>query len=287
MTLRQAVLVALLVVVAIAVGLPAVSAQETATPTATNTTEDLGANETDDQAGLGTQLTAFLQSSSATANDTVENGMWKASFEQANESDRARLVTKRAGTLEQRLERLQARNETLNEQYENGSLRRPAYVAQQSQLAGRINALQAAVNDTDTAATQAGVEDARLERLKQDVRTMRGPQVAGVARGLGGGPPADRGGGPPEAKPGESGPPETGPGGEASPAGNETRDDSDTGSQTNSDDGKSPSNPAGAGEDNAGTGGSGAGSAGPSGSGTPPIDFVTTVAGDLLSVFAS
>jgi len=206
----------LLCVVAVVLVSPGILAQETATPTANTTNES-------DTAGMGTQLTAFAQSSSAAANDSVENGMWQARFDQTNASEQAQLVTNRTGTLEQRLAQLQDRNESIQAQYENGTLPETAYVAQQSQLSARIAALQTAINDTDDAAMQAGVNASRLDALRQNASELSGPQVAAVARGLGGGPPADRPGGPPN----ETGPDgnETTPGGppdEAGPPGNET-----------------------------------------------------------------
>ena len=179
MTQRYVVLLVACAVVGAVAGLPAVAAQETATPTETNDS---------DGDGLGTQLTAFTQSSSAAANDSVENGMWNAGFEQSNASERAQLVTDRTGTLEARLERLQGQNESIQEQYENGTLSEQAYVARQSRLAARIDALQTAVNDTDEAATEAGVNDSRLERLKQNASQLSGPEVARIARGLAGSP---------------------------------------------------------------------------------------------------
>lgn len=179
MTHRHAVV--LLCVVAVVLVSPAIVAQETATPTANTTNES---NTT----GMGTQMTAFAQSSSAAANDSVENGMWQAGFEQSNASEQARLVTDRTGGLEARLERLQAENESIQEQYENGTLSEQAYVARQSRLDARIDALQTAVNDTDAAAAEAGVDDSRLERLKQNASQLSGPEVAGIATGLAGGP---------------------------------------------------------------------------------------------------
>ncbi|MDS0283371.1 hypothetical protein [Haloarcula onubensis] len=191
-----------LLVVSVAVAMlvsPTIMAQETAT--ATRTAE----NESGETAGMGAQLTAFTQSSAAAANDSIENGMWKAGFDQSNASDRARLVRERAGSLEGRLERLQRENETLRERYENGSLPQPAYVARQSRLSARIDALRTAINDTDEAASRAGVNDSRLEGLRRNASDLTGPEVAAIARGLGGGPPADRG---PPTDRGERGPPE-------------------------------------------------------------------------------
>jgi len=171
---------------------PTILAQETATATR-NTT-----NESGETAGMGAQLTAFTQSSSIAVNESVENGMWKAGFNRSNASDRARLVSERSGVLERRLERLQRQNESVRERYENGSLPQPAYIAQQSRLSARIDALRTAINDTGEAAAQAGVNDSRLEGLRQNAANLTGPEVATIARGLGGGPPEDRG--PPETR---------------------------------------------------------------------------------------
>ena len=194
-----------LLVVSVALAMlvsPTILAQETATATR-NTT-----NESGETAGMGAQLTAFTQSSSTAVNESVENGMWKAGFNRSNASDRPRLVTERSGALERRLDRLQRQNESVQERYENGSLPQPAYIAQQSRLSARIDALRTAVNDTGEAAARAGVNDSRLAGLQQNAANLTGPEVATIARGLGGGPPEARGPpedrGPPEAR----GPPE-------------------------------------------------------------------------------
>lgn len=208
MTYRHTVFV-VCVAVALLVS-PTMLAQETATTAQTTT------NESDESAGMGAQVTAFAQSSSAAANDSVENGMWRAGFNQSNASDQAELVRNRAGSLERRLDRLRSQNASLRDQYENGSLPEPAYVARQSRLSARIDSLRTAINDTDEAAARAGVDDERLDRLRQNASNLTGPEVAGIARGLGGGPPegtpaADRGGdrGPPNRTGGDrgSGPP--------------------------------------------------------------------------------
>jgi len=224
MSHRQATLLTLLVLVGtVVVGLPAVAAQET-------TTEAV-ATQNDSASGMGTQLTAFLQSNSAAANDTVENGMWKSAYNQSNETERTQLVTNRAGSLEQRLERLQERNATLEQQYENGTISEQAYVAQRSRLVAEIEGLQTAINDTDAAAEQAGVSDAALEQLKQNASEFSGQQVASVARGIAGPPenvgPDGEGQGPPEdagVNRSEQGPP-----GDVGPNGSEQGPSDDAG----------------------------------------------------------
>lgn len=250
----KVVLVVLFAVFALTVGVSAVSAQETATgtPTATATetptttatetptaTETESAEESDDDSdALGTQLTAFLQSSSAAANDSVENGMWRANFERASEGQRGDIVTKRAGTLDRRLDRLQAQNESLQERYESGAISEQAYVAQQSQLAARIDGLKTAVADTDTAAQRTGVDDAGLEQLVQSASELKGPEVAAIARGLAGGPKADA--------PGRSGDRPGGPSSAETTEQNETADNETRGRPGNS--GNGPENPGKSGE---------------------------------------
>ena len=205
MSPRQATLLTVLVIVGtVAVGLPAVTAQETATETV--------ATQNDSASRMGAQLTAFLQSNSAAANDTVENGMWQSAYDRSNGTQRAELVTNRAGSLERRLERLQERNATIERRYENGSLSEQAYVAQRSRLTAEIAGLQTAVNDTDAAAEQAGVNDSALERLKQSASKLSAQQAASAARGIAG-PPVTPGQGPPDDagnERSEQGPPDDG-----------------------------------------------------------------------------
>lgn len=201
MNTRAASVVAAVVVLAVAGSIvPTVTATGTTQPDApaqrSNATENASVE-------LGSQLTAFMQSSAAAANDSVEAGMWTAAFERANESERARLVERRAGALERRADRLAERNATLTDRYENGSLSPQeyrAYVAQSSALAGRLQALRTSVGDADRAARSAGVNDTRLTRLRRLARNSTGPSVAGVARGVVAGergPPGNPGAGPP------------------------------------------------------------------------------------------
>lgn len=232
MTKRQVIVVAVAIACIVGIALPAVSAAQSSTPGAetsptASAATDLTANETADgstdasanesaneSAAFGNQLTAFMQSSAGQTNDTVESGMWSAGFENANESEQARMAQERTATHEQRLERLQQRNETLTERYENGSIPPNAYLAQSSRLSGQIAALQTSINDTERVASDAGVDETRLETLRNEARNMTGPEVAGVARGVvagGQGPPHDRANGPPHAQgsgpPGANGPP--------------------------------------------------------------------------------
>lgn len=184
MNARQVPLVvALLAVAAAVVVAPAVGTVGTATLQSGNGSDnasDAGASE----ASLGAQLSGFMQASSADADGSVDTSMWAAQYNDTNGSAKQRLVKNRVTRLDGRLDRLEARMTALEAAHENGTLPEPAYVAQASHLTARIDALKTAINQTDAAAAQAGVEDSRLDRLRQNASELSGREVAEVARGL-------------------------------------------------------------------------------------------------------
>lgn len=210
------------VVVVAVVSLPiagAAAAQQTTAATDTQTTEG-------ETAPMGTQLTAFMQHSAAEANDSVEDGMWLAAFERANESAQARLATERADEFRMRLDELLADRETLRDRRDNDSISKPEYAARASELNGRIDALHAGVDGTDRAAERSGLNVTALETLKYHAGNVTGAEVAGVARGLAGnqsGPPADAGPPTDVGQPTDAGPPtDVGPPGTQAPRANGT-----------------------------------------------------------------
>jgi len=252
MSARQVAQVGLLVaVVAVVAAAPAVGA--VGTTEVTTLPENGTANES--SASLGAQISSFMQASSAEANGSVDDGMWVASFNSTNESDRERVVNGRVASIERRLDRLQDRLEALENARENGTIPEVAYVAQASRLNEQIDALTDSINETDEAARRVGVNDTRLDRLRTEASNMTGHEIARLARNLsvvgppaGAGPPDDAG--PPEdAGPDddETGPPEDpGPPDDASPDGNETGRPEDAGPD---DDETGPPDDAGNGND--------------------------------------
>jgi hypothetical protein len=200
MSARQVAQVGLLVaVVAVVAAAPAVGA--VGTTEVTTLPENGTANES--SASLGAQISSFMQASSAEANGSVDDGMWVASFNSTNESDRERVVNGRVASIERRLDRLQDRLEALENARENGTIPEVAYVAQASRLNEQIDALTDSINETDEAARRVGVNDTRLDRLRTEASNMTGHEIARLARNLSVvGPPA--GAGPPD----DAGPPE-------------------------------------------------------------------------------
>ena len=228
---RQATLVTVLLAVAAAVVVaPAVGITGVATTDVAVQTNDSDGGSNASEASLGSQLSGFMQASSAGADGSVDSGMWAAEFNTSGEADRGDLVTRRVATLENRLDRLEDRMAAVEAAHENGTLPEPAYVAQASNLAERIDSLESAINQTETAAGQAGVNASRLSELRTNASQLKGREVArlarnltvitppGLTRGVGNGPPVDIG--PPD----DAGPPE-----DAGPAGNETGRPDDAG----------------------------------------------------------
>jgi hypothetical protein len=152
-----------------------------------------GAQETTDSGttdvALGTQLTSFTQSSSASTDDTVENGMWNARFNQSDGSQQDEIVRNRTGTLTERVRRLQNRTESVQAAYDNESISRQDYIARQSRLTAKTASLADAINDTETAAKRVGVNDSKLETLKETASTLRDQQVGPVPQTVGSRPP--------------------------------------------------------------------------------------------------
>jgi hypothetical protein len=185
------------------------------------------AQETDtSEAGFGTELTAFSQSTAASVNTSIETGIWEIAVERSDAVTDA--VEKRVTKLEERLAALQRRIAKVNRTRANGT--GPSYQARASAVRGQIVALEATINRTAETARRAGVNDSRLANLRQHASDLRGPEVAERARNITDaprGPPdhagpngTDRGEGPPAENDSRQGPPgnRTDPG----PPGNNT-----------------------------------------------------------------
>lgn len=184
---RIATMITLIVVLAtVAATGPVAGTNQQSTPTAPMN----GSNVSDDKAEFGEQVSSFMQTSAAEANGSVENGMWVAAFARGNASQSA-MVNQRTAALENRLSALQAqRADLLNDSDDNLSDDNLSVAerARTARLIARANALQNAINSTEQAAVEAGVDRSRLETLRTEARNLTGPEVAELARGLAGAP---------------------------------------------------------------------------------------------------
>ncbi len=165
---------------------------------------------------FGTQVASFMQASAASTDSSVESGVWQASVNRSAQPGRA--VESRAAALEDRLDRLQNRSARLAAARERGGIPEVAYTARASAVRAQLDAVRTAISEANETAQQAGVNTARLDRLRDRAANLTGPEVAALARNItdvGRGPPP--GVGPPED--GTRGPPNNGTGGPAGEGG--------------------------------------------------------------------
>lgn len=218
MSARQTIPVAVIVVVAIVgVVAPAVAAPVadgsagdlTRTAPQRVFSDDSNVNDTTNEtsnttAPMGSQISAFMQSTTAQAHDSVETGMWVARFNATNQTARPSMVEHRAAVLQTRLDRLRAELADLNT---SGSsmFANVRYAGRVASLTARIDALESTLNRTSTVAASHGVDRSKLHRLERNASSLNGQAVAHLARGLtvvetpGRGPPTNgtHGRGPP------------------------------------------------------------------------------------------
>ena len=235
---------------------------------------------------FGTQVTSFMQASAASANSSVESGVWQVSVSRSAQPERA--VENRVAALDRRLDRLRNHSAALEAMRERGEIPEMAYNARASALRAQIDSLRTAVSEANETARQVGVNTTQLDRLRDRAANMTGPEVAALARNITDvrrGPPP--GAGPPNGTPGEgppgngtAGPPGEGPPGQGPPdsPGNGTDnsgnggppDDRGSGQDDDSDggqdsDGGPPDNRGGGADDDSDNGSSGPGNSGNSG----------------------
>jgi len=131
---------------------------------------------------VGTEVSAFIESSDESTNGSVDRGMFDAEYNDSAGSGQADLVRERAGDLEERLVDLRAEKERLVENRDNMS--ETAYQAQMSSVVTRLHELEAAIDDTERKANETGVDTDRLDRLRNETGNVTGPEIARIARNL-------------------------------------------------------------------------------------------------------
>lgn len=275
LTVGGTVLLGLLVAVLVAGAAPGVAAQ------ADNATATQNAT-------FGAQVSAFMQSTAADANGSVERGMWAS--EVANASNPGAVVSDRARQLERRINRLEARSQALSADSDGGP-RDVVAVARASAVRAELANLRLSVDQTVATAESSGVDDADLSTLRERAGNVTPPDLPEEARRVtssASGPPewvpgpsenpgADQGNRPDDA--GQAGPPDErgnggppagegdapGNGGDAGPGdagnGNPPDDAGNAGDADGASD-DDPGNSGDAGNSNGGNGGGNAGSGG-------------------------
>lgn len=185
----RAVAVGTLVVLAAIVTGGAVAATESGddSPAATATpTPEPTANDSDGNASFGAEVSAFMQSEAAKAEQEVDQGMWEAEFERG---PAAALVEQRATSITDWVEQLRQRRAALEAAHENGTISDVRYRAELAAIDGALQGLERAVNRTEPAAESVGADAAPFEEIRERIRDARNRSAEA------GDPPADRPGG--------------------------------------------------------------------------------------------
>lgn len=228
--MRQTVLlVAALVVVGFAA--PTVVASPAATSAgadASPTVQAADGNETDDNGSApGARLAGVVNVQGAEVEGAVAERAFGVQLAAAeSNASKASVLARQSGDLDERVAELQERKQRLQDQLANETISDGRYRAEMARVAAELSTANRLLDRTSSEARHlpsaalknAGVDPADLERLRQAAGNLTGPEIAEIARDLGGppmnisvGPPGNITRGPPENGPG--GPPENGPGG--------------------------------------------------------------------------
>lgn len=145
-------------------------------------------NGTEDDVPLGAEISSFMQASSAEAEGEVDDGMFQAAMQRANDSEERRAL------IEQRQQRLQERQARLQERRARISGGDDEFHPRDYALATHVEVgadrLERSAAGTQRAAEQAGVDTAALDEIRRNASELRGHEVAElVSRVVG--PPAD------------------------------------------------------------------------------------------------
>lgn len=191
MNVVRAVLLSLLAVggmiagVALAAGVTSpdgsnLPAQQVQTTSQEETSE--AANDT-----FGSKISAFMQSNAAQTDGAVETGMWVVAFRNAsNQSVQSALVEQQTQRIRKRLDAVESEKQRLIERRKAGEISQVEYESRMSTVIGSYLALTAAIDTTEPLAKQAGADGTEIAELRRNSRDFTGPEVAEVARDIGG-----------------------------------------------------------------------------------------------------
>mgnify|MGYP000276436894 CR=1 FL=1 len=196
MSAFRAVLLALLVVgTGVVVFATGATADDVPTATAEATLDATAAqNESANGSSLGADISSFMQSSAAEADGAVETGMWSAAYDATeNRSVRVELVERRTDDLRSDVAELRDRRQELANAHEAGELSDAAYRARVGRILGQINALDAALDATETRAREVNASVENVTALRGQTEELAGPEIAAVARNLSGVGAGERG----------------------------------------------------------------------------------------------
>lgn len=176
----------------------------------------------------GAQFSAAVEVHEAEVDAEVDGRAFGIAMDRAGSNrSKAAVVDDRVQVLTNRLAELRAQERRLVEAYQSGNVSEARYRAEASGLAARMRALSRQANATAAATDRLprdvlesrGIDVAAIETLRRNASSMTGPEVAEIAKTIGGpgvgggpvdgrrGPPTDL---PPRADRNGSGPPTAG-----------------------------------------------------------------------------
>lgn len=212
-----AVVVVLVGVAGIVAGGPIGTAVAQDDPVATNETGETEANETTD-ISPGERLSGVVAVQNAEISGEVESRAFEVGLNRTDtDAERAEFVAERLNRSEQRIEAIAQRQRELRELRDDGELSQGAYAARMAETSARAEQVRREANRSDDVArglpetirAERGIDDERLNTLRDRANELTGPEVAAIARGVAGddvgSPLASGRRGPPSDVPGEGG----------------------------------------------------------------------------------
>ncbi|ELZ12130.1 hypothetical protein C479_04963 [Halovivax asiaticus JCM 14624] len=142
---------------------------------------DAPASPDDNESTMGDRIGAFMQASSASADGSIDRGMFDQSLNES--ADKEALVRERIEALEAEYE--EARNLSASIDT-NSSVPAPARRATLVRLTMQLDSLNASIEETGDHARAVGVDTERLETLRANASELTGPEVAEIATGMAG-----------------------------------------------------------------------------------------------------
>lgn len=209
----------------VAASLPqATGPTDRALQTGTPTPEGNGSAE---PAAPGARFAGVVDVQKAEVESELEGRAFGIRIAQArSNSSKAAVVGDKVAELTSRAEALRERKQELDAALEDGNISHARYRAEVAGLAARIAALERQIDRTEAASAglptdllaSRGVDATAIAKLRNDSRSLAGPDVAEIARTIAGPNPGlglAGDGGPPGAVPGRVGPPNASDGGVA------------------------------------------------------------------------
>ena len=152
-------------------------------------------NGSAEAAAPGAQFAGVVAVQEAEVESELEGRVFGIQVARANSnSSKATVVAEQVEELDRRAEDLRERRESLQEARENGSISQARYRAEMAALSARTEALKHQLDRTQAASDgvpadlleSKGVNATAIETLRNDSRTLAGPEAAEIARSIAG-----------------------------------------------------------------------------------------------------